>query len=120
MVWILLIGAVIAVINVVLTYNELIPFFVALKQLNAYTKAFPTLSNRTAYVFRFLRITPKLTPLILDGTIAIAAGALGLNGGVYGALIGLTLGFTASLLVKFHRHFIAPRLKVNTESWKVA
>lgn len=119
MMWILAIGSIIAIVNVVLTYNELIPWFTAIKQLGDYSKKYPTFKNQFLYPFRFISLLPKAMPVALDVLIALIAGSLGLNGGVYGALIGLTIGFTASLLVKFHRHFIAPKLKVNTENWKV-
>jgi hypothetical protein len=120
-VWILLIGAIVAIINVVLTYTELIPFFKAFKQLNSYTSNNPSFKNRMAYPFRFITILPKLMPLVLDGTIAAISGGIGLGGGVYGALIGLTLGFTASLMVKVHKHFIEPKIKTEVNhGWKIA
>jgi hypothetical protein len=118
MVWILVIGAVIAIVNVVLTYTELIPFFKSVKQLNQYT-ARRGIGARLVYPIRFISLMPKLTPLVLDATIAIIAGSIGLGGGVYGALIGLTLGFTASLMVKIHRHFISPKIQTEGGGWRV-
>jgi hypothetical protein len=118
MVWIMIIGISISLINVVLTYNELIPFFAAIKQLNHFTTARPSFSNHFFYAFRFIAILPKAAPLLLDLAIGIIAGSIGLSGGVYGALIGLSIGFTASLLVKIHRHFVDPKIKVSSETWK--
>lgn len=119
MMWILLIGSIIAIVNVILTYNELIPFFAAVKQLNLYTDTCPSFINRFKYPFRFLTLTPKLMPLALDIIVAMAAGSIGLSGGTYGALIGLTIGFTASLLIKFHKHFVAPNIKAsNSTTWR--
>lgn len=118
MMWILAIGALVAIINVVLTYTELMPFFKALKQLNSYTTTYGRFGDRILYPFRFVTILPKLLPLVLDISVALVCGCIGLSGGVYGALIGLTLGFTASLMVKFHRHFIAPKIKTDTTTWK--
>ena len=114
----MIIGAVIAITNVILTYNELIPLFKSIKQLNAYTKTHPTFGNHFMYMFRFISLLPKASPLLLDVTIGVIAGSIGLSGGVYGALIGLTLGFTASLIVKIHRHFVDPKIKVHGNSWK--
>jgi hypothetical protein len=118
MIWILAIGAIIAIINVILTYNELMPFFKALKQLNYYSTTYPTIRNRMAYPIRFISILPKAFPLVLDIIIAIMSGSIGLSGGVYGALIGLSIGFTASILVKIHRRFISPRIKTEEGSWR--
>lgn len=116
--WILAIGSIIAIVNVILTYNELIPFFAALKQLNLFTSSHPSFKNKFMYAFRFLSLIPKLMPLALDILVALAAGSIGLSGGTYGALIGLTIGFTASLLIKFHKHFIAPNIKATSTNWR--
>ena len=120
MIWILGVGAVIAIINVVLTYYELMPFFKALKQLNSYTTSNPSTINGILYLPRFITILPKTFPIILDVVIAVACGSIGLGGGVYGALIGLSIGFTASLLLKIHRHYISPRIKTNTKTWRIS
>lgn len=114
---ILAIGALIAIINVVLTYQELIPFFTAMKQLNIYTTNGKWI-DRFLYPFRFITLIPKCVPLAIDATIAIVCGSIGLGGGVFGALIGITIGFTASLLVKVHRRYISPKIKVNTNTWR--
>jgi hypothetical protein len=113
-----MIGAIVAIVNVVLTYTELMPFFQAIKQLNEYTSRRGNIYNRMVYPFRFVSLLPKAAPLVLDAAIAMICGTVGLSGGVYGALIGLTLGFTASMLVKFHRHFIAPKMKVQSDNWR--
>ncbi len=118
MFWILIIGASVAIVNVVLTYTELMPFFQAIKQLNEYTSKHGSIYNRCVYPFRFISILPKAAPLLLDATIAVICGSIGLSGGVYGALIGITIGFSASMLVKFHRHFIAPKMKVLNDNWR--
>ncbi|MCK9429389.1 MAG: hypothetical protein M0R17_05255 [Candidatus Omnitrophica bacterium] len=117
---ILCIGTLIAIINVILTYNEMLPFFKALKSLNVYTDKHSNIKNRMAYPFRFISILPKGAPIVLDVGVALAMGSIGMSGGVYGALIGLSIGFTASLLLKIHRHFISPRIKTNKDSWKLA
>lgn len=117
---ILAIGALIAIINVVLTYQELIPFFKALKQLNEFTTKNPSVLNRAAYLPRFITLIPKLIPLAIDATIALVCGGIGLGGGVFGALIGITIGFTASLLVKVHRRYISPKIKCDNSTWKFA
>jgi hypothetical protein len=116
----MIVGACIAILNVVLTYVELIPFFQSISKLNSYTRMKPGVATWFKYPFRFISILPKAAPLALDGTIALVAGGIGLNGGVFGALIAITIGFTASLLVKVHRHWIAPRLacKEPAYSWK--
>lgn len=116
----MIIGAVIAITNVILTYNELIPFFTSIKQLNAYTKTYQSFSNHFMYMFRFISLLPKAAPLALDIIIGTVAGMIGLSGGVYGALISLTLGFTASLIVKIHRRFVDPKIKIQRGTWKVA
>lgn len=118
MVWILVIGAVIAIINVVLTYNELIPWLSSLKQLKHYTETTGGIYNRLMYIPRFIYLLPKAKPLALDAIIAVVAGSIGFSGGVYGALIGLTIGFTASLLVKVHRKFVDPKIQVAGGTWK--
>lgn len=112
MVWILIIGCAIAILNVALTYLELLPWFKSLSHIP--TRGW---ANKMVYPFRWIGHLPKATPLALDGGVAVACGAIGLGGGVYGALIGLTIGFSASLLVKFHRHVIAPRLKEKEEEY---
>lgn len=119
MIYILAFGALIAIINVILTFQELMPFLKAITQLHTYTKLNPSFANYFWYPVRFISILPKAMPLVLDTTIAIVCGSIGLGGGVYGALIGITIGFTASLLVKFYRRYISPKIKTaNTVSWK--
>jgi hypothetical protein len=98
----------------------MLPFFRALKSLNVYTDKHSNIKNRMAYPFRFISILPKAAPIVLDVGVALAMGSIGMSGGVYGALIGLSIGFTASLLLKIHRHFISPRIKTNKDSWKLA
>jgi hypothetical protein len=115
---ILAIGSILAIINVVLTYNELLPFFKAVKQLNDYTNN-NGVKDKLLYPFRFVTLIPKLFPLALDATIAIVCGMIGMGGGVFGALIGITMGFTASLLVKFNRKFVMSRIKTNQGTWRV-
>lgn len=104
---VLIIGGVIAIATVVMTYLELIPFFKDLKELNMHTNTF---KDRIAYPFRFIGLLPKLFPVLIDIGISAGCSFIGLSGGVMGALIGLFIGFAASCMVKIHRHWISPRL----------
>jgi len=120
MLWMLFIGGCIAISTVIMSYIELLPFFRALKQLNDYTTNNPSISNRLAYPVRFLSILRLAWPTVIDIVLACACGFLGLNGGVLGCLIGLTISFAASCALKVHRHFISPRLKSNSTNWRIA
>jgi len=113
----LCIGAGVAIINLMLTYVELLPFITAVGQLNGYTKSHSNPVNWVLYPIRFTQILPKAFCLAIDVGIAVVCGGIGLNSGVFGALIGLSLGFTASLLVKAHRYCHRNDSMI-IESWK--
>jgi hypothetical protein len=110
-------GALIAVLNVILSYWELVPFLKSLEQLNTFSKTKGGI-NLLLYPFRFVALLPKLKPLIIDITISMVCCVIGLSGGLFGALITISIGFTASILVKIHRYWIAPRMRSNTCSWR--
>lgn len=113
----LLIGGVIAIATVVMSYLELIPFLRALKQLNTFTGNYPTFKNHLLYSFRFLSLLKLAYPVMIDVVLAGACGLIGLSGGVLGALIGLIISFSASVALKVHRHWISPKFKTSNESW---
>lgn len=116
--WMLLVGGVIAIATVIMSYIELMPFLKALKQLNNYTSNLPTIRNRMMYLPRFISLLPMAWPPLMDIGLAAACGLLGLNGGVIGALIGLIISFAASVALKVHRHIIAPRMITNSQTWR--
>ncbi len=118
MIILLVIGAVLALATVVMSYIELIPFFKAMRQLNDYTEQYPSIKNKILYFPRFIVTLKYAGPVVFDTGIAVVCGLIGLSGGVIGALIGLTISFIASLMLKIHRHFIAPKLDVNKGSWR--
>jgi len=113
----LCIGALVAIVNLMLTYVELLPFIKAVSQLNKFTKSKSNPYDWFLYPFRFCSILPKAFCLAIDVGIAVVCGSIGLNSGVFGALIGLSLGFTASLLVKAHRYCHRNDSMI-VESWK--
>ena len=105
MLWVLLIGGVVGISTVIMSYIELIPFLKALKQLNQRSES---ITDRLVYPVKFIGLLPLAWPTFVDLGLACACGFLGLNGGVLGCLIGLTISFAASCALKIHRHVIAP------------
>ena len=116
---ILAVGAVIAIASVVMSYLELIPFFKAVQQLNRYTKSNPTFKNHFLYAFRFASLLRLALPVVVDIGISALCAAMGLAGGVVGCMIALIISFAVSCAIKIHRHWIAPKLAVSSETWQV-
>jgi len=117
MFWIYGIGIIIAIINVGMTYLELIPFLDAVHHLNHYSKANNSFKNRFLYSFRFISLLPKASPCLLDIGINIAATAIGMGSGLLGALTGQAISLVASILVRVYR-LRAKKLEANNGSWK--
>jgi hypothetical protein len=115
----LMIGLILALGTVLMSYWELIPWFKAVKHLNTFTDANPTFTNQFLYMFRFISTLKYAWPVIIDLIVAFACGFIGLAGGVIGALIALMMAFSVSAIFKIHRHWISPKFKnKNKTTWK--
>jgi hypothetical protein len=119
----LIIGGALGILTIILSFIELLPFFKAVSQLNRYTNCHG-IGAKLVYPIRLISLLPKAAPVLLDIGIAFLCGSIGLSGGVTGALIGLIISATASLLVKFFRHVILPGLNrtraEDLRDWRLA
>ena len=125
----LLIGCLMGIVSVILSFIELMPFFNSCARLNSYTKGrmhaglLAGIFASFAWPFRFISLLPKAAPLLLDIVIVVAMGGIGLTGGPTAATISLTISSAASLLVKFYRHVLAPiarkKYVAYAEDWRL-
>jgi hypothetical protein len=120
---ILIIGLVLMIFSIAMSFYELMGFFNAVGQLNRFTakrRSFlKTVGSFLMYPFRLITLLPKLMPVALDAIIMVVCGSIGLNGGTTGAIIGLMASAIASILVRVYRR-MNKHNSVSDEDWRLA
>lgn len=119
----LILGVLMGFLTVILSFIELVPFFNAVSQLNSYSKSRGPIAW-IWYPFRLITLLPMCSPILLDVSVAMICGGIGLSGGPTAATIALVISASASLLVKFYRHILGPMFKKKHEldinDWRLA
>jgi hypothetical protein len=87
---------------------ELRKFFKALGILNKYSSSF---KDKVMYVPRLIGICKYLGPILPDVICMIAAGAVGLGGGVLGSIIAIGGSCMVTIIIKIALKSAKPKSK---------